>query len=1527
MKKLLTGIFSSVLIASTVATPAMAQLAKKAVATNAKTAKAMAMRVDAVPENAIKNTLKPSKDGFVAKTRSVGASQLKSAKKGHANVARKKFAAAPLKVAEGMPQINGCVIYSDFWTSANEVGVYALPKQAGATELLFPGPNATYGGACVDGKYYATDRQVIFIFQVLSCTAWDVTDGELVGEWQPSDLSTLSSAGYAQDPTTGTYYGITFTADGKSRVISTLTFGEGITATPVAPIEGSWNSVVIDSHGQMYGIRHEIEGSGDDAFMSGSTLCKIDKETGAVTEIGATGCIPVYSSNAIIDPSTDRMFWNLCEENEEGWMCEVNLATGETTPLYQLAGNEEIMGLYIPTPLPDKAPGECQDVELVFPEGSMNGSVNLTTPATFFDGTAGSGNLTICVTVNGEEVATASAAWGVETTVPVDLSDYAAGRYNIAVFGRTAEGDGPKTVVRGEWYGPDVPSATSAVLSYVNGNMEVTWNAVTTSVNGGYIDLDNLTYKVVRADGSVAAEGLTVTSFSEAVAEPEEGMVAYSYTVYVVAGNAVSAPANTNVVSLGSLTPPYTSNFAEDGLDGWTVIDANGDGKSWTAYQGEARVSYNSSLAMDDWLVSPGLKLEGGKVYGISFTSHSSGSSFPERLEVKYGKEASVSGMTSALVEPTIINSSEPRTFDALIKAETDGIYYVGFHGMSDADMFYLYVGDVTIQAGADGNAPASATNLEVEPDVNGALKAKVSFKTPSTTLLGAPLAGLDKVELLRNDEVIKTFPSPAVNTTLTYEDTLTEKGAVEYTVVAYNANGEGMPVSVSTYIGYQAPEAPLGVKVATTSTEGEVIVTWNAVTEDIAGLLLSSDKVTYSIYDEDENEIVSGLTSLSYTYQAVPAGEQKFVEVIVAAVVEGVTGAGTYSNMVPAGKPYDGLHEGVANGQLSYIWGLASINGGTVSLMRESTDIPSPDGDGYYFAIDGPQLNTGAMLFSGLVSLAGAENPVLSFYTFDITRIADDPEAHDVNEISVGVKKLGDTEYSEVFSGNVYDICESSDNGWGKVSIDLSDYANETIQFGITGVTRAYRYTVIDNIKAGATYDYDLSAPRITAPEKVKAGSDYQVDVTVVNEGEKAVNAYAVELYADEKLVATEDCGALASGASTTVTFDCVMSSVATEPVTYFAKIVYSADQYAANNQSRNVTVTPILSVLPAVVNLEAKSENEGVKLTWNEPELEGGQATQVTEDFEDADSFSAEYGNWTFVDGDQSEVGGFQNMDIPGINPGSTKGSFWIWDTSMLGNQTFGAHSGTKYLFSLFRYDDGKADDYAISPELTGEKQTISFYAKSYSTEYPEKIRVLYTTLPSVDPADYVEVMPAEQVPGEWTLYQVELPAGALHFAINSCATSSFMLMVDDVTFTPAVGFSNLEIAGYNVYRDGVKINDALVGDNEYLDTNVVDGETYTYVVKAVYVDRGESANSNAVVITYSESGVDTLGAAGVKVTAENGNVVIYGAEGKHVTVATLEGVVIYNGEGAEKTVVEAGKGVYVVSVDKVVKKLAVR
>lgn len=114
---------------------------------------------------------------------------------------------------------------------------------------------------------------------------------------------------------------------------------------------------------------------------------------------------------------------------------------------------------------------------------------------------------------------------------------------------------------------------------------------------------------------------------------------------------------------------------------------------------------------MDDYLITPPMKLEAGKVYNISFKTYGYSKSWPERVEAKMGMQPTIEGLDITLVEPTdiVCSADDPMTLSAYVVPEVSGNYYIGIHGISDANQFYLYVDDIAISAPTAATAPISS--------------------------------------------------------------------------------------------------------------------------------------------------------------------------------------------------------------------------------------------------------------------------------------------------------------------------------------------------------------------------------------------------------------------------------------------------------------------------------------------------------------------------------------------------------------------------------------------------------------------------------------------------------------------------------------------------------------------------------------------------------------------------------------------------------------------------------------------------
>ena len=242
---------------------------------------------------------------------------------------------------------------------------------------------------------------------------------------------------------------------------------------------------------------------------------------------------------------------------------------------------------------------------------------------------------------------------------------------------------------------------------------------------------------------------------------------------------------------------PYENALNTADLFGeFGVIDSNKDGKTWSfsSSAGAVGYSYSSANDGDDWLVSPAVKLEGGKKYHFAIDVAAASAKYPERIEVKLGAEPKASAMTATVIPATDIDFANFATLenDEVVVAET-GYYHIGIHAISDADQYNLFVKNFLIEAGVDPAAPAAVTNFDVVPTENK-LEATVSFTAPSLTSGGETLTSLTKVVVIRDKAVIASLTDVVPGAQVQYVDNDNlSMGNHTYQVIAYNEYGAGV--------------------------------------------------------------------------------------------------------------------------------------------------------------------------------------------------------------------------------------------------------------------------------------------------------------------------------------------------------------------------------------------------------------------------------------------------------------------------------------------------------------------------------------------------------------------------------------------------------------------------------------------------------------------------------------------------------------------------------------------------------------
>ena len=289
------------------------------------------------------------------------------------------------------------------------------------------------------------------------------------------------------------------------------------------------------------------------------------------------------------------------------------------------------------------------------------------------------------------------------------------------------------------------------------------------------------------------------------------------------------------------------------------------------------------------------------------------------------------------------------------------------------------------------------------------------------------------------------------------------------------------------------------------------------------------------------------------------------------------------------------------------------------------------------------------------------------------------------------------------------------------------------------------------------------------------------------------------------------------------------------------------------------------------APYNLRLTGVNEHtVSLAWTSPELVDG----FLEDFEGHNDFAINSPGsigWTYIDADNKPTYTWQACTFPTQGQKMAYVVMNPWQTvpAVNDNPNYKPHSGQKMLVD-FCAVDAQNNDYIISPRLNFDADfQISFWARSYKTgeNYnAERIRVGYSTT-GTQPSDFtfVNESPYVELPDEWTLVAYDIPKDARYVTINCVSDDAFMLLIDDIfvgtnkvrpeSASMARAAAKNPVVGFNVYRNGEKLNSQPVESVSYTD-EVPDYGDYQYTVAAVKKDGSVSEQSVALNVNVPDT-----------------------------------------------------------------------
>lgn len=1337
-------------------------------------------------------------------------------------------------------QLIGAILYSSDFSAYSDYNFYSFPvvspvaftKYTNVSGGLQPNGGGLFSadGSTFDYIQYMSFGTTIYMYYYkYNATTWETITGHSV-----TDQSMLAYD-LTRDPVTQIPYGVYMTQTG--RVLGTPDYsGEVPTKTTIGTLAHNLVTLASDANGVLYGIGTDGE------------LYTVDKKNASLTSIGSTGVVPADAQqSATIDPKTGKMYWAAVLSDQTTALYVFDLPNPTAKLIEKFKSTKQIVCLNMkPSEIPLNAPAAVENLSANFEASELDGTISFRLPKNTYGGDALSGNITYHVLINGKEDISAEAAPGEAVTEDISLT---AGSNLVQVYCSNDAGDGPKGKGLTLWAGDDVPTApTNVVLTKSGDNsLTLTWTAPTTGMHNGYMNPQDTKYNITRYPDSVkVAAGISATTFTDNVTPAH--LTAYKYRVTATGINGQGGSALSNKVKVGSaFETPYQNDIASmEDFELFDVYDLNNDGNTWGFEGYEARYKAGKKTG-NDLLVAPAVKLKNDRLYDVSFRYRTMGD--PEILGVSYGAAGeNPATFSMRLLNDTTLTNRSITTYRKKIKVEKSGEYEFAFAAKSTPAGWHLNIRKFAVTDGPLLVAPDSVSGLQVTAAARGELKATISFNAPTTTVEGVPLTALTKIEVKDSQgRFVGVISNPSLGKkALSVTDNAAQNGFNTYVVTAYNAEGgAGFSVSRTVYVGIDAPEAPQDIK-AVEGDNGSVTVTWKAPSEvGRYGGYVDTSNLKYNVIrlqNGNRTTIASGVALGQVVDNISQKGNQNMYYYYVSATnAQGESPNGTSNSMI-AGEPYSyPFKESFPNGIMEHQF-LTANHSDMLNWPSESAD-----GDGGCIAMMGKDFSTYATEYfeTGKIALSSAVRPGLVYSYYEQSGRGSLYVMVYGNK--VGWKTVDVIDFSKVPIGR---------KQWVTHTILLDEFRNNKyVRLRFFYNNDQQNDCMIDNINVREVKSKNAALSDITVPATVNAGYTAKVQVKASNTGTDALSNVLLRLTVNGTQQDSLLIPSLRANSDSTIAIPTRFRAGDKGLASVRVEAVVDGDGIESDNAVEDSTEVRVLDF--PTVTLTGETTDNGAHLSWMAPVV-GNYAPAFTDDVESYTGWGiSNIGGWTTFDGDGAPGYTIPNSQVQFPHAGTSFGAIVFCPYTIFARSAKNpyTHSGDQ-CFAMFdaqatkaTLTNGYTDDYLISPRLSGNKQTITFWARSITTQdYEEVFDVLYSTTDNANTsfAGHYALKDAKESTGKWNKYTVELPEGTTYFAIHLKSKDQFALFIDDVTFEPAVEGGKVSVSGYNVYRDGKYLKSVPASA-----TSTDDSRGGTYQVSVVY-SQGESDLSNSVFLT---------------------------------------------------------------------------
>lgn len=965
----------------------------------------------------------------------------------------------------------------------------------------------------------------------------------------------------------------------------------------------------------------------------------------------------------------------------------------------------------------------------------------------------------------------------------------------------------------------------------------------------------------------------------------------------------------------------------------WVVTGADGRLFDWPIHYNSLQSGTPAKGDADEWLITPAIKLStSDKIHTLSIDALTTGSTFTDAFEIVIATEATLEGMKAGrqiMNEPAVTNE-EYKTFTSRFAVETPGYYYIGIHINSLISTGWrISMKDLKVcVTEQSAMVPGPCSDLEIVPDPHGRLEATVNMTLPKLYMnsLVMPEQELVTVEVESpvDRQTVSGKPGEKVSVTIAAAD-----GNNLIVVDTKNADGNGSQSKGQVRCGLDVPVNPV-VSAKVSDDNMSLHLSWEAPVTGLNGGIVDPSAVKYRLYTYQGSGnsggwilTVDNISTCEYTYTA-SSEKQELHQVMLSAYNDKGESDGGYESFASAvlGKPYPlPMNENFTGGAQAY-------NGLLIDYPTEehtaswALDMPSAVGisGGPSYALMCVNMDMGKAM--GYVELPRFSTAGCKKTRLKLTMYIDDFSAR--AEISVYGQE--GREKAEI----IRTIDSSAGDGWTDVFIDLPEKYD-----GREWVVLAINVTTFDPSQIFVLGGYeiyerhadDFGVIRIEMPPYVTLGDETGFVVTVGNRGYNTAPVPAVKARVMDGAVCLTDVemempgiSSLADGETIEclgrLKFDC--ADMYRKNLTLEVNID-NEDENPGNNVGR-ADFRVGIGGMPVVSDIAATLVNDGsdVMLSWDNPYAYG-----VVENMEayPHGCYSGTIGRWKNIDYDGATTYVTETFYIP--DAGLPK-AFQVVNKMLCGMDGLLCPSGDQFLMA-FSPEQAVADDWLISPQVKGGS-TVSFQLTSLATEFKESVEVMWSE--TDDEADSFKVLESVVVEYEgWAGYEFTLPENAKYFAIHYISDDKFGICIDDITYDPVN--PEVEISGYNIYRDGVKVAD---GHKEtvYTDSDIPAGSTCDFNVAVVGTKNGVKVEfpRSATVSSPRTSSIESVNGASKTVYGGSGCIIAEGYEGASAEVFDVSGIMVAKTENLPvdyKVSLEAG--IYLVVIGGESHKVAVR